>query len=185
MKGIAISLLLFASGLRAGQLPSPEVSACHVFIDYEFIWTLEIVQANGVNPTPILNIITFADGEWDLRPEQIHLAKSMRQEAEVERFSIDTGIPGEPYVVQYLKVQGESFIGLDLKGDFEGFGELREVSIDLGNNRFILEPIDCLAFEALAQRINQVNFDSPDLHQDYEVLKIELMGKREARRQRY
>ncbi len=113
------------------------------------------------------------------------LVKGRRREAEVEKFSIDTGVPGEPYVVQYLKVHGESFIGLDLKGDFEGYSELKEVSIDLGNNRFILERIDCLAFEALAQRINQVNFESPDLHQDYEVLKIELMGKREARRKRY
>jgi hypothetical protein len=185
MKKALISILLFNSSIWAAQLPPPELSACHVFIDYEFIWTLEMIAGAGGHPTPILNIITFADGEWDLRPEQVHLMKSRRREAEIERFSIDTGVPGEPYVVPYMKVQGESFIGIDLKGDFEGFGELKEVAIELGNNRFVLEPVDCLAFEALAQRINQVNFESPDLHQDYEVLKIDLMGKREARRQRY
>ncbi len=185
MRNAFFLILLLSNSLWATQLPPPELSACHAFIDYDFIWTLEVTAGAGGSPIPILNIITFSNGEWDLRPEQIHLDKSRRREAEVEKFSIDTGVPGEPYVVQYLKVHGESFIGLDLKGDFEGYSELKEVSIDLGNNRFILERIDCLAFEALAQRINQVNFESPDLHQDYEVLKIELMGKREARRKRY
>jgi hypothetical protein len=72
---------------------------------------------------------------------------------------------------------------LDLAGDFEGFHELSEAAIDLGDHRFVLQPIDCLDFEALAERINQVNVDSPDLRQDYAVLKIDLMGRLEARRQ--
>jgi hypothetical protein len=156
-----------------------------VFIDYQFIWTLEMVKRPGGDSVPVLNIITFKDGEWDLRPEQVHLEDRRRREIEVEKFSIDTGVPGEPYVVQYMKVHGESFIGLDLKGDFGGLHELKEVSIDLGNDRFILEPVDCLAFEGIAHKINQVNFESPDLHQDYEVLEIELRGRREARRKRY
>jgi hypothetical protein len=181
-------LLLPSAALPGGQEPDPnqpERSRCHVFIDYQFIWTLEMVEAEGEPAIPVVNIVTFAKGQWDLRPEQVHLFANRRREAEVKRFSIDTGVAGEPYVVSYLKVQGESFIGMDLTGDFSGFEELSQVAFDLGDNRFILEPIDCLQYENLVGKINQVNFDSPNLRQDYSVLKIGLHGKREARRIHY
>ncbi|UCF35414.1 MAG: hypothetical protein JSU96_11225, partial [Acidobacteriota bacterium] len=148
--------------------------------------TLELVQPPGGGASiPVLNIVTFVEGQWDLRPDQLHLMNDRGREAEIKRMSIDTGVPGEPYIVQYLKVQGDSFIGLDLVGEFEGFDQLTEVSIDLGESRFRLKPVDCLDFEGLVHRINQVSFESPDLHQDYEVLGIELIGTREARRRYY
>jgi hypothetical protein len=165
--------------------PILDGSRCHVFIDYDFIWTLEMVKPGDGSAVPILNIITFGEGEWDFRPEHIHIMKDRRREAQIDRFSIDTGVPGEPYGVPYLKVLGDSFIGMDLIGDFQGFEEPRQISIDLGNNRFTLEPVDCLEYENIAHRINQVNFETPDIHQDYEILGIETMGKREARRQYY
>jgi len=163
----------------------PKSSACHVFIDNQFIWTLEVTRTASGSPAPILNIITFIEGQWDLRPSQIHLVNDHKREAEIEKFSIDTGIIEDPYYLRYLKVQGGSFIGLDLLGDFEGFEALRQVVIELGDSRFTLEPVDCLDFETIAQQINQINFDSPDIRQDYEVLHIELRGHREARRQFY
>lgn len=156
-------------------------SRCHVFIDYDFIWTLEVVQSPAQSNVPILNIITFEDGTWDLRPDQIHLQSPSGQEAEIQRFSLDTGIEDEPYLTPYLKVQGDSFIGMDLEGDFQNFGELQRVYIDLGDSRFELQAVDCLDFEGIAERINQVNFDSPDVRQDYDVLQIDLLGRREAR----
>ncbi len=164
---------------------SPKSSACHVFIDNQFIWTLEVTRTASGNSAPILNIITFIEGQWDLRPSQIHLINDHKGEAEIEKFSIDTGIIEDPYYLRYLKVQGDSFIGLDLLGDFEGFETLRQVTIELGDSRFTLEPVDCLDFETIAQQINQINFDSPDIRQDYEVLHIEHRGRREARRQFY
>ncbi|HLV01949.1 MAG TPA: hypothetical protein VKZ59_11820 [Acidobacteriota bacterium] len=156
-------------------------SRCHVFIDYNFIWTLEMVQSPSQSNVPILNIITFEEGTWDLRPDQIHLQNPSGQEAEIKRFSMDTGIEDEPYLTPYLKVQGDSFIGLDLEGDFQNFGELQRVYIDLGDSRFELQAVDCLDFEGIAERINQVNFDSPDVREDYAVLQIQLMGRRVAR----
>jgi len=177
--------LLFISADLLGQPSEPEKSRCHVFIDYQFIWTLELVESDNETVVPVVNIITFVKGQWDLRPEQVHLFANRRREAEIKKFSIDTGVAGDPYIVQYLKVLGESFIGLDLIGDFEGFEELSQVQIDLGDNRFKLKPIDCFQYENLVGKINQINFDSPDLRQDYSVLKIDLYGTREAIRQHY
>jgi len=190
-KSIIAALLLAGSAQVGAQaaalqaLETPAESACHLFIDYRFIWTLEIIIQPNKSPVPILNIITFTDGEWDLRPNQIHLVSKTGAEAEVERFSIDTGVPGDPYVVHYLKVLGNSFIGMDLLGDFRGFDQVKEASIELGDTQFILEAVDCLEFENIAYRINQVNYDSPDIRQDFEVLKIEFKGKRKARRRFY
>jgi hypothetical protein len=184
-------LLAFLTGAWAvAQAPveqraAPDSSACHVFIDHQFIWTLEVTRTAGGNPAPILNIITFMEGQWDLRPIQIHLVNEQKREAEIEKFSIDTGIIEDPYYLRYLKVQGDSFIGLDLLGEFDGFETLRQVSIELGDNRFLLEAVDCLEFERIAQQINQINYDSPDIRQDYEVLGIPLRGRREARRRFY
>jgi hypothetical protein len=178
-------LFFFVGGTLLAETADPPKSRCHVFIDYQFIWTLEMVESDAGQVVPVVNIITFAEGQWDLRPGQVHLFRSKRREAEVERFSIDTGVAADPYVVQYLKVLGESFIGLDLVGDFNGFEELTSVSFDLGNSRFTLDPIDCAQYERLVNQINLINFDSPDLRQDYSVLKIRPLGKREARRQHY
>jgi hypothetical protein len=185
-----ILAILFCGGFAAvhsqGQTETAEAmkSRCHVFVDYQFIWTVEMVEGEyGI--VPVVNIITFSKGQWDLRPEQIHLHKNRRREAEIERFSIDTGVAGEPYEVPYLKVLGESFIGMDLIGEFDGFEELSKVYIDLADNRFVLEAVDCFQYETLVGKINQINFDSPDLRQDFSVLKLRLHGRREARRRHF
>jgi hypothetical protein len=178
-------LLFFAlSSTSAQERRSLEQSRCHVFIDYQFIWTLEVVSDYQGNSTPILNIVTIVDGQWDLRPNQIHLKEGNRREFEIERFSIDTGV-GDGLQRKYLKVLGESFIGIDLQGEFQQLDELTEVSIELGNDVFVLEPVDCLRFETIVHQVNQINYDSPDIRQDYDVLKIDVLGKREARRRFY
>jgi hypothetical protein len=189
MRKLGITMLAFLAAVavvsaQPGSKPL-ESSACHIFIDYHFIWTLEVIENVSGKPVPILNIITFPKGQWDLRPTNIHIFNSRRQEAEIEKFSIDTGVPDEPYIVRYLKVHGDSFIGMDLIGDFSNFETPTKVVIELGDNDFTLEPVDRLEFENLAQRIDQINYDSPDIRQDYDVLKIPLKGKREARRRFY
>jgi len=184
MKKFSLLVLLISTNLF-GQLSDGQKSRCHVFVDYQFIWTLEMVSGENDVPVPVLNIVTFVKGQWDLRPGQIHLYANRSREAEVEQFAIDTGVASDPYVVRYLKVLGESFIGMDLLGEFQEFEELSQVLIDLDDNRFELEAIDCFQYETLAAKINQINFDSPDLRQDYSVLKLSLHGKRQARRRHY
>jgi hypothetical protein len=91
---------------------------------------------------------------------------------------MDTGVPGEPYLMEYLRVLGNSFLGLDLLGEFDDFSEPTKIVIDLGEDRFQLEPLACMDFEALAGKIDQINFNSPNLWEDFEVLRIEFMGQK-------
>lgn len=183
--------LLIVSGLALGQTINKggsdrplETSRCHLFIDNENIWTLEMVQSGGGDRIPILNIITLTKGEWDLRPEHIQIYNKKGKKAEIKKFSMDTGIPDEPYLMDYLKVLGNSFIGLDLKGDFGDFAEPSRIAIDLGEQRFELQSTDCLQFDNIAEKINGVNVDSPNIKEDFYVLKIEHTGKKQPKPRR-
>ena len=181
MKKLFLSCLLFlfcswVSGQPLQREP-PESSRCHVFIDDQNIWTLEIIQDRGGEIVPIVNIITFSRGAWDFRPREIHFYNG-DQETRAEKFSMDTGVPGEPYLMEDLRVLGNSFLGLDLLGEFDDFSEPTKIVIDLGEDRFQLEPLACMDFEALAEKIDQINFNSPNLWEDFEVLRIEFMGQK-------
>jgi len=165
------SLLAQATG-SADQNPS----ACHVFIDDENIWTLEVLEEPDRSLVPILNIITFTPGRWDFRPGQVSIQGAEGTSAQVRSFSMDTGVPGEPYVMEYLAVRGNSFLGLDLIGNFEEFAAPSQVTIDLGRYRFELQPLDCAEFNRVAGQIDQVNFDSPNLWEDFRVLEIQFIG---------
>ena len=184
MKQLAIGVMLFLPvWVSAQSVPQrvPEVSRCHVFIDDQNIWTLEMVEEPDGTTVPILNIITFSRGAWDFRPRQIHIYNQENEQAGVEKFSMDTGVPGEPYLMEYLSVRGNSFIGLDLLGRFDSFVEPARVAIDLGDDRFQLQLLDCMDFDALAERIDQINFDSPNIFEDFEVLQIEFLGEKSLR----
>ena len=169
--------------LLAGVQPDPESrlekldrSRCHVFIDYRIIWTLEMAEEFNQAPVPILNIITFEAKEAPLKPQQIHLYDAQGRTAKVEKFAIETGL--EPYITNYLKVLTSSFIGFDLEGDFEGFAEPERVVIELGETEYTLQPVDCLDYEMLAEQINKVNYDSPDIREDFDLLRIPHIGSR-------
>lgn len=178
---ILLLAVVTCTGRAAGQAADAQPSGCHVYIGYELIWTFEMVSG-----TPVLNIVSFVEGEWMLRPEQILIQgrDQRRRGARIRRFSIDTGVPGDPYNVNFLRVQGNSFIGLDLLGDFSNYQTPASVKIDLGNHRYELQPVDCLDFEMLVEKISRVNFNSPDIREDFRVLKIEVMGRRVPRPRR-
>ena len=79
-------------------------------------------------------------------------------------------------------VLGGSFLGMDLEGSFTDHSEPKEVVIQLGDDEFHLQPIDCLDYEALAERINQINFNTPDVEEDFEVLGVSLLGTRRSQK---
>ena len=76
-----------------------------------------------------------------------------------------------------MPVLGNSFIGLELLGSFNDFAEPASVLIDLGESRFELQSVDCAKFERLAEKINRINLDSPDIREDFEVLEINPLGR--------
>ena len=185
MRKLFLGCLLFvASGWVSAQSlekASPEVSRCHAFIDDQNIWTVEILEDPKGEIVPILNIITFSLGGWDFRPQEIYIYNQQGEEAVVERFSMYTGVPGEDYLMQYLKIRGDSFIGLDLLGQFDEFSEPTRIAIDLGEDRFQLEALDCIDYDALVEKIDRINVDSPNLWEDFDVLQIKFLGEKTLR----
>lgn len=178
-----LALPVVLAALLAGLQPSPEPrlekldrSKCHVFIDYRIIWTVEVAQEFNQAPVPILNIITFEAKESPLKPAQIHLYDAQGRTAEVKKFAIETGF--EPYITNFLKVLSSSFIGLDLEGEFEGFAEPERVVIELGETEYTLQAVDCLDYGMLAEQINKVNYDSPDIREDFDLLHIPHIGSK-------
>ena len=133
-------------------------------------------------PVPILNIITLTRGEWDFRPIQVDLVNMEGRIADIKRFSMNTGVDGEPYLTNYLNVLGNSFIGVDLVGDFEEFRQLSEVRIQLGKDLFSWPLCRHLNMSCWPPGSNQINVDSPDIREDYKILGIRHLGEREVSR---
>jgi hypothetical protein len=177
---LLVLLLCCSIPLPARGSDSALASTCFVFVDTQYIWTLEVVLTPDNRPVPILNIITLTRGEWDFRPIQVDLVNMEGRIADIKRFSMNTGVEGEPYLTNYLNVLGNSFIGVDLVGEFEEFRQLREVRIKLGTNLFKLTPVQPAAFESLVTRIDQVNVDSPDIREDFREVGISPTGEREV-----
>jgi len=159
-----------------------ERSACHIFIDAKYIWTVEVIMESEGAPIPVMNLLTFGSQRTSLRPRQIHIYNEVSRKPDIERLAIDTGVDGDPYVTNFINVQPDSFIAFDLVGDFGGFEEPDRITVDLGEIEYNLEAIDCSDFEILVNRINQINFDSPDVRQDYDLLDIYHMGQKRPRR---
>ncbi len=179
MSALLVVLAILGPGLQPAPEPRLEKldrSKCHIFIDYRIIWTVEVAEEFKQAPVPIVNIITFEAKEAPLRPQQIHLYNATGRTAEVKKFAIETGF--EPYITNYLRVLSSSFIGFDLEGDFEGFSEPERVVIELGETEFKLQAVDCLDYGMLAEQINKVNYDSPDIKEDFELLRIPHIGSR-------
>jgi hypothetical protein len=185
-----VSLTMLLTGSVCGQaqdIPGfsfneVERSACHIFIDAKYIWTVEVIMESEGAPIPVMNLLTFGSQRTALRPRQIHIYNEVSRKPNIERLAIDTGVDGDPYVTNFINVQPDAFIAFDLVGDFGGFEEPDRITVDLGEIEYNLEAIDCSDFEILVNRINQINFDSPDVRQDYDVLNIHHMGQKRPRR---
>lgn len=154
-----------------------EPSLCHAFVDYDFIWTLEVVRQRAA-VTPILNVVAFSSGEWEVQPAQIKITDEKGAERKVEDFSFDSGDPAKPYLNPYFKLRGGEFIGMDLIGDFSTVDAFSRVEIETGKDRFILEPMDCNSFEELADKIGELEIGTGNQVAAFQMLNIQLLGER-------
>ena len=150
-----------------------------MFVDYDFIWTLEVVR-EGNKAIPIFNAICLHRGQWELAPAEIRLLRG-KEEFRVTDFSIDSGDPGKPHITRYLGIRGPDSVGLDLIGDYQNLDALSEVVIELGQDRFILDALDCKDYDAKMDKIAELDMDGGNMVDDFEALGIQLFGRREAR----
>ncbi len=177
------SLLVFF--LAAGFFTHPVLSAqdlesspYHLFLDYDFAITLEVV-VDGKQVTPILNVIAFGGGSWEISPPDLKILNNKGIYATDLRFSFDIGDGSQPYVSTYMKITGGEYVGVDLIGDFKDYKEPKLVRIRIGKEWFDLEPVAPDAFDAVMEGLNQLDLKDPDLVTAFKRLDLPIIGNRD------
>jgi len=186
-----MNFLLMISVVLLGQLPpkplgsqapkadskSLEKSAYFVFIDREYIFTLEVVKP-GV---PLLNFVCMGDKQYNLLAKDIRVTLENRK-VPGKVFVVDTGDPKQPLVTPTMRIRARSSFGVRLDGDFGDAKELYGVTLRLGPDDFKLVALASFDFENLALKINKLNLGSPDFSDDWRVLKLDTLGTRSPAR---
>jgi hypothetical protein len=174
-------LALISQGLQAnppaqtksGGAADPEKSAYFAFVDRDFIFTIEMVSP-GV---PLLNFVSMLDEEKVLSAKLVRLTLENRK-ASALTFLVDTGDPKEPVTIPSVTMRPRSSFGVRIKGDFGSEKEVLGVTLRVGSEDFKLDPLTSLAFENLVIKINRINLSSPDFRDDWQAVKLEVLGSR-------
>lgn len=151
----------------------PDKSAYLVFVDHDYIFTIEVVKP-GV---PLLNFVSMADTEHPLAAKEVRLTLESRK-VPGRFFIVDTGDPKQPITAPSLKMRPRSSFGARLQGDFGDAKELLGATITVGAEDFKLVPLTSFDFENLALKVNRLNLGSPDFSDDWRALKFEQIGSR-------
>jgi hypothetical protein len=174
-------LALIGQGLQAdlpaqtksGGAADPEKSAYFAFVDRDFIFTIEMVSP-GV---PLLNFVSMLDEEKVLSAKLVRLTLENRK-ASALTFLVDTGDPQEPVTIPSITMRPRSSFGVRIKGDFGSEKEVLGVTLRVGSEDFKLAPLTSLAFENLVIKVNRINLSSPDFRDDWQAVKLEVLGSR-------
>ncbi len=154
-----------------------ESSSYHLFLDYDFAITFEVVK-DGKQVTPILNIIAFGGGSWEISPPDLKILNNKGIYVPDLRFSFDTGGGSQPYVSTYMKITGGDYVGVDLIGDFKDYKEPKLVRIRIGKEWFELTPVAPEAFDTVIEGLNQLDLRNPDLVTAFKELNLPIIGDR-------
>jgi hypothetical protein len=161
-----------------GQAPNAaagglEKSAYFAFVDRDYIFTVEVVGP-GI---PLLNFVSMAEDAKALSAKQIRIRLENRT-AVTRFFLVDTGDPKEPITAPSVNMRPRSSFGVRIQGDFGDARELWGVTIRVGEEDFKLAPVSSLVFENLVLKVNKINLASPDFRDDWQALKLEVIGMR-------
>jgi hypothetical protein len=154
-------------------IESPPTRHHFIFLDQEFILTLELVRP-GI---PIFNFINLGNGTFQLPAADIRIVAGIKL-FRPELFDVETSNRKDPLRIGAMKVRPHSSFGVTLKGNLEGVTEIDRVTVELGPNRFELQSISLPEFESLSRKIAQLNLISPDIREDFRVLELKSLGTR-------
>ena len=167
------------SGTPNAEKQPLKKSAYFAFVDRDYIFTIEVVKP-GI---PILNFVSMTDQDVRLSAKNVRLTLGNRK-APVTLFAIESGEFQRPMVVTSMTIHPRSSFGFRLEGNFGRTEELYGVTIQLGTEDLILDPLLSFDFEGLVLKVNSLNLGSPDFSQDWRVLKLERLGSRVPARRR-
>jgi hypothetical protein len=173
-----LSVLVLALASQAPQIDKtpagPEKSAYFAFVARDFILTLEVVGP-GV---PLLNFVSMAEEPKVLAAKQVRIRIENRNVI-ARYFLVDTGDPKQPINTPSVNMRPRSSFGVRIQGELGEAREVDAVTIRIGEEDFKLVPLTSLAFENLVLKVNRINLESPDFRQDWDALKLEVLGTRE------
>jgi hypothetical protein len=167
----------FLYPLAHADNPSLEKSSCFAFADHEYIFTLEIVKP-GV---PILNFVSMTDRDMSLLAKNIRLTFE-NHTVVAQALATEAGDFQQPIARTAFAMRPKSSFGVRIDGDFGQAKELWGAAIRLGDEDFKLVPLSSSDFEALVQKVNRLNLRSPDISEDWRVLRLQPLGTRSPAR---
>jgi hypothetical protein len=151
----------------------PEKSAYYSFVDRDFIFTVEMVGP-GV---ALLNFVSMLDEERVLSAKLVRLTLENRKTPAIA-FLVDTGDPKEPIAVPSITMRPRSSFGVRIKGDYGSEKEISGVTLRVGTEDLKLVPQTSLEFENLVIKVNRINLNSPNFRDDWQAVKLEVLGSR-------
>jgi hypothetical protein len=151
-----------------------EKSAYFAFVDRDFILTLEVVGP-GI---PLLNFVSMAEAPKMLAAKQVRIRLENRNIV-ARYFLVDTGDPKQPINTPSLNMRPRSSFGVRVQAELGEAREVDAVTIRIGEEDFKLMSLTSLAFENLVLKVNRINLESPDFRQDWDALKLQVLGTRE------
>jgi hypothetical protein len=154
-----------------------EKSSCFAFADREYIFTIEIADPGVL----ILNFVSMTDKDAGLLAKNIRLTLENRTTT-AKLLSIEAGDFQQPMVRSALTMRPRSSFGVRIEGDFGQIKELFGATIRVGAEDFKLIPLKSYDFEALVQKVNRINLESPDFREDWQVLRLQPLGTRSPAR---
>ena len=158
---------------KSGGAADLEKSAYFAFVDRDFIFTVEMVNP-GV---PLLNFVSMADEQKILSAKLVRLSLENRK-APAQAFLVDTGDPKDPITIPSVTMRPRSSFGVRIQGDFGAEREVLGVTLRVGTEDFKLVPLTSLAFENLVIKVNRINLNSPDFRDDWQAVKLDVIGSR-------
>jgi len=180
-------LLLAFLGLlpqAPAEMPSTEKqplekSAYFAFVGRDYIFTIEVVKP-GI---PILNFVSMTEQDIRLSAKNVRLTLGNRK-APVSLFAVESGDFQKAMVVPSLTIHPRSSFGVRLDGNFGKAEELYGATIGLGVEDLKLAPLTIFGFESLVLKVNNLNLGSPDFREDWQTLRLEVLGSRSPARRR-
>ena len=143
------------------------------FVDRDFIFTVEMVGPGIV----LLNFVSMLDEERVLSAKLVRLTLENRK-APSMAFLVDTGDPKEPITVPSITMRARSSFGVRIKGDYGSEKEISGVTLRVGTEDLKLVPVTSLEFENLVIKVNRINLNSPNFREDWQSVKLEVIGSR-------
>jgi hypothetical protein len=165
--------------MRPAEKQPLEKSAYFAFVDRDYIFTVEVVKP-GI---PLLNFVSMTEEEIRLSAKNIRVALGNRK-APVNLLAVEPGGLQKAMVVPSMTIHPRSSFGVRLDGNFGKAEELYGVSIRLGAEDLKLAPLTSFEFESLVLKVNSLNLGSPDFREDWQVLRLEVLGSRSPTRRR-